>query len=348
MILKRTLIATLLATTFAALPLMAQAARLVLHVEHGSYTTGPGGGGVTPPTIPEEGGGVSPGPDEGASNLEEPKTPEESGGFHIGQVFANGMEVEIENDKSLLKNHSIPITFNGQGLLNETHEVVSIKLNFNAYETLVYYKNSPEDDFKLALGFLDDWIVPVNGKQLPLVYYQPPAGWSGEIPMTLQVLSGPPGNHTNTDEEFLIAKVQWKVNGISWFTPDNAWGYANERINLYSLNLNFHDQVFYPEKGDFNMEKASLEFSGLGEGATFYVGDNEFPHTYSNGVYILTGILEPLIAGSSRDWIYVQYPDKGSYPITASAYTNEFSVADGSKLSPDSERVTAEFTLEVR
>jgi len=259
-------------------------------------------------------------------------------GEQVGDVWEQKGQ-ENQDGKSQIK-----LNISGKGLLDtDGSEEVYIALLKNLPNGfLVFYGNSAEDA-KLAqnagAGDGDSalWTLPLQGGQLPsYVAIVPPKNWSGTLKdLELSVLNGEKGGVVRDDVAKFDLSIEAVADGIYSMNTAPAFGREGEIIRL-NLNIMLKDGLpVESEATDQSVERLSLELTGLGEHAAFYVGDTllafngegkGFSYDADKGTYKVYGLSQQDIDSLGvLQTKPVDPQESGSWKVTFDAWTEESS-----------------------
>ncbi|WP_372966246.1 hypothetical protein, partial [Marinobacter sp.] len=166
---------------------------------------------------------------------------------------------------------------------------------------LVYVGDSAESATEAALsnnaggdGTANSWLLG-QGEIPAYIGIMPPQYWSGTVSgLKLQVASGENAlTEESVTEKTFDLTVSPKANGVT-LAPTPSFGEEGDKINL-NLNHELKDPVSVGVS-DGSTESLTLEFSGMGEHAAFYVdgslisGTEKVSYNETSGVYTLSGL----------------------------------------------------------
>ncbi|MEL7803410.1 DUF5801 repeats-in-toxin domain-containing protein [Sulfitobacter pontiacus] len=187
-------------------------------------------------------------------------------------------------------------------------------------------------------GGLNTWVLAGEGEELPAyVAIQPPQHWSGTLSgLELLVTSSETIWDINRTDTFALdpLTVAPVADGIN-IVQTSTFGDENEVVE-FNFNASIVDAIdasILPVAPDQHQETATIEITGLGEHASFYVGSTERTEgiSYNAGAdtYTLTGLTQAMIdaLGYKQAATALQDQDAGQagLQLAVSAFTVEAS-----------------------
>ncbi len=204
-------------------------------------------------------------------------------GVDIVSAPISGAEAPDTETGSLIQLTGLGITLNdGDG----SESIISILLS-NLPDGFLVYTGTNAGDAAMSnnaggsAGF-NTWVIPlVNGALPPYIAILPPAHWSGTLSgLTLQVESGEASLPDTVIDQHTVAPIVIDpvANGIV-IAPTLSFGPENSVISL-NLNSAMQDAADASVKDgattiapDGSVETTTLKITGLGEYASFYLGN---------------------------------------------------------------------------
>ena len=146
-------------------------------------------------------------------------------------------------------------------------------------------------------GITNTWVLSTDGVLPAYVAILPARHWSGELSdLSLVVESGENSLSTVRVDSVVLGAVTVVAvpDGLS-IEPTVSFGTEGQLIEM-NLNASMLDPVASMVQGDDSSETTTLQITGMGEHAAFYVGDNLLTSSVSyddtNDTYTLTGLTQ--------------------------------------------------------
>ncbi|PWF21741.1 retention module-containing protein [Corticimicrobacter populi] len=225
------------------------------------------------------------------------------------QTDANGKETWVQSGKENQDGQSrIELDIGGKGLLDtDGSEQAYVALLKNLPNGFLVYVGADAASAGLAenAGAAVDgsalWTIPLEGGKLPAyIAIQPPQNWNGTLDnLQLSVLNGETNAVIRDDAATFNLHVEAVADGIHSINAAPAFGREGDIVRL-NLNVMLKDgEAVEGTVADQSVETLSLAFSGLGEHAAFYVGndllafngtDKGFSYDAATGTYQVYGL----------------------------------------------------------
>lgn len=194
---------------------------------------------------------------------------------------------------------------------------------------------------------LYEWVLSTDSKgNLPTgIKIEGLNHYSGTLDLTMTVVTGEIGlNAGRENTDTFTVTFHPTADGFSDFTPTLTFGEAGKYIDL---NLN----AMTNDTSGNGTETATVTLSGLGDGASFFIGKDStgdgivdtyqtVTTTYTNGQYTLSGI-----ALCNINDIKLVSPNTGKHTVTVEAWTVAPGALEGNKESPHTS--VKDFTMKI-
>ncbi|MCK9507104.1 MAG: VCBS domain-containing protein [Pigmentiphaga sp.] len=277
-------------------------------------------------------------------------------GVTIGSAATTGSETAVVEASGLAQLQGLSVTLND----NDTSEKIESILLGNLPDGFLVFVGNDAASAELASnagsegpGGMNTWVLSDNGVLPPYVAILPPQYWSGTLNgLTLIVESGETAlNEKRVDTATLEPVTITPVADGIVITPTATFGSENGIVPL-NLNSAMRDTadagtVLAP---DSSRETVTIQITGLGEHASFYLGNAEIDASRvtisgsgASTAYTITGLsqaeLDQLGFKQARSALVDQDGDTGGVQISVDAWTVE-SGAPGNPSAPESSTIT--------